>query len=328
MKTLLSLGAVITAAVALAISIPAPVMAVTGPGWTVAPADGDAGSGRANFDYSIDAGAVIRDGMTVSNTGAVALTLDVYAADAFTSREGQIDLLPAGTESVDSGTWVSVDQPTITLEPGQETTVGFTVSVPADARPGDHPTGLVTSMRSADTNATVQVDRRLGSRMQIRVAGVLEPGVRVGDVTTRYDGSWNPFGVGAFEVAYTLTNDGNTRATGTSRLVVGGPFGLATTSTPAEQLPEVLPGSTIDVRQRIDGVAALLWLSGAVEVVPVGVGIGGAPLDAELLEYSTPAVPWIIVIALVVLAAILLVIVVVVRRRRGRRAAVLTPAAP
>ncbi|RWZ49789.1 DUF916 domain-containing protein [Labedella phragmitis] len=292
-----------------------PVAADTA-GWSVGPADGPLGTGRPFFEYALDPGATIEDAFTVRNDGAMPLTLRVYAADAFTTREGTIDLLPADEQSVDSGTWVGLGATEVDLDPGETAIVPFTLTVPADARPGDHPAGIVTSLLSDDAGAQVQVDRRLGSRLYIRVAGELSPSVDVSEPTVSFDGVWNPFALGRLDVSYTLTNTGDTRVTAVAASSAHGPFGVAAMSTGAEQLPEILPGSSLAVRQSLEGVAALAWLGGAVDVIPTSVGVGATQLDAVVAPYSLAAVP--IATLLILAGALVIILAVILLARRSR----------
>ena len=85
--------------------------------WSVAPADGEQGTGRPNFQYALEPGAVVHDGFEVTNQGAQPLTVGLYAADGFTTPEGQLDLLPAGEPSTDLGTWVTLESSEVTLQP-------------------------------------------------------------------------------------------------------------------------------------------------------------------------------------------------------------------
>jgi hypothetical protein len=296
--------------------------------WSVGPADGPLGTGRPFFEYTLDPGATVEDAFTVRNDGATPLSLRVYAADAFTTREGTIDLLPASEQSVDSGTWVDLGATDVHLEPGETAVVPFTLSVPTDARPGDHPAGIVTSLLSDDADAQVQVDRRLGSRLYVRVAGELSPSVDVSEPTVSFDGAWNPLALGRIDVSYTLTNTGDTRVTAVAASSAHGPFGVAALSTGAEQLPEILPGSSVEVRQSLDGVAALAWLGGAVNVIPTSVGVGAAQLDAVVAPYSIAAVPIATLLILAGALVIALGIVLLVRRARRSRAPLEVPAAP
>ncbi|NQX26215.1 DUF916 domain-containing protein [Microbacteriaceae bacterium VKM Ac-2854] len=284
-------------------------------GWSIGPTAAADGGTRANFDYAVDPGTSVTDAITVRNDGATALALRIYPADAFTTREGNIDVLTSGTASADAGTWIALGTSTLTLDPGEAQSVPFTVTVPADARPGDHPAGIVTSLVTDDAAAQVQVDRRLGSRMQIRVSGELVPAVEVSDPQVSFSGSWNPLAVGFVSVGYTLQNTGNTRVTAIADAVVAGPFGIVPVNSAPVQLPEVLPGSTIDVSERLDGIGALLWLTGAVQVQPSSVGFGAATLDPVRAEFTVPAVPFAALLILLAVAGVAVVVLLLARRR-------------
>lgn len=311
--------AVLAVAVAASVLAPAaPALAAEGVSWSVAPADTAGEASRGNFDYQLDPGTALDDAFLVRNDGSGVLDLAVYAADAFTTREGNIDLLAAGTTSLDAGTWVTLDTDRVSLQAGESAVIPFTVTVPADAQPGDHTAGIVASLLSQDPDAQVQVDRRLGSRMYIRVGGDLVPAVEAGGLTVRYTGSWNPLAIGTVDVGYTLANTGNTRVTALSALDTAGPFGAASTRTGDVQLPEVLPGSEIEVSHTITGVGALLWLSGAVDIRPSSVGLGAARLDAVTLPYTVAAVPATL---LIILGGVAIITATLLLGRRRRLAA-------
>lgn len=288
-----------------------------GVAWTVQTADNDNGTGRGNFTYDVTPGAVITDAMVVVNTGTVPLPLSVYAADAFTTPSGEIDVLIDGSPSVDAGTWVAVDPATLELAPGQRTEVSFSISVPADARPGDHAAGIVTALSSQDASQSLSIDRRLGTRINLRVAGDLLPGADVSGVTARYTPSWNPFAPGVLTVAYALANSGNTRLTGTETVSAGGPLGVFGASSPPAQLPEVIPGSVIEVTRDIP-VLSIGWLSGEITVEPQGVGLGAGIVAPLTVGYSALALPWSLFVLLLLVAGAVVAATLLVRRRRLR----------
>ncbi|TQJ30511.1 WxL protein peptidoglycan domain-containing protein [Microbacterium sp. SLBN-146] len=281
--------------------------------WTVETVDGVHGTDRANFSYVADPGGSYTDVMRVTNTGTTPLDLAVYAADAFTTPTGNIDLHTSETPSVDAGTWVEVDMPQLSLAPGAQADVGFTVTVPADAAPGDHSAGLITSFRGGGT-ATVDVDRRLATRITVRVSGELAPAVEVTDVAASYRASWNPFEPGAVVLAYRVTNAGNTLVTGVDASAAAGPFGAFGTTDEPALLPEIIPGSTIEVERELP-MAPWGWVSGSVVVEPEAIGIGARGLASVVHDYTLLAVPWTLLLALLLVAATVVTLVALARRR-------------
>ena len=287
--------------------------------WSVAPADNDLGDARPNFQYAAEPGQTIDDAIVVTNMTAAPLTLAVYAADAFTTSSGQLDLLPAGEPSTDVGTWVDLDEDEVTLDAGEAATIPFTVTVPDDATPGDHSGGIVTSFRSTQSGSTVALDSRLGSRMHVRVAGELTPAVDATDVRVDYHPSWNPFASGSATVHYVLRNTGNTRAVATDSASVAGPMGLLEASSDQTTTPELTARSEIDRAIEVTGAWPSFRLKATVDVIPESVGVGGETLPALVVTGSAWAVPWslLVLVGLVVAAAIL---VPTFRERRRSRA--------
>ncbi len=287
--------------------------------WSLTPADGPLGVGRANFAYEVAAGDVVHDAVVVTNLTDTPLTLDTYATDAFTTATGHLDLLAPGTAPSDLGAWLALDAPggQVVVEPRGAVTVPFVLTVPADAAPGDHSGGVVTSYLSAATGSTVARDNRLALRVHARVAGELVPGVRVDDVRVTYRGTANPLGAGRAVVTYTLTNTGNTRLLPAESVTVAGPGGVGARTVLVPDSPEVLAGSVVERTVQVDGVLPAFRLQAAVAVTAEAVGIGGGDLAADRGVSAGAAVPWaaLLVVLVVVVGAVL------VGLRAGRSAA-------
>lgn len=286
--------------------------------WTVETADNAHGEDRPHFEFDVDPGEVVEDVFVVLNTGSAPLELAAYAADAFTTTAGILDLRLADDPVEDSGAWIGLDRTALTLQPGERAEIGIRIEVPDDAAPGDHPAGVVTSLRTHAAGSSLSVDRRLGIRVHLRVAGDLVPAVEVTDVVTSYAGSWNPFDGGVMTVAYTLRNTGNTRVAAIDTIAASGPFGLAALPASPESVPEVLPGSQVRVERTMPGVAALGWIGGSVVVAPSVVGLGATALAPTAADISVVAVPWSLLVAIAALVIVGGVIAVVVWARRRR----------
>jgi hypothetical protein len=286
--------------------------------WAVAPTDSaELGGGRPHFDYALEPGARVEDAITVVNRGSEPLTLAVYAADAFTTASGQLDLLAAGQPSTDAGTWVALAQDSVTVPVGGSVDVPFVVSVPADARPGDHTAGIVTSSASQG-GGTVTLDRRLGARMYVRVAGELAASVAVEDLATAVSTGW-PFAPARLRVTFTVHNTGSARVVASPLVAVDGPLVAAGMPVGASELPELLPGERRAVAVDLPGV----WAAGPVTVRAEAraqpVGLGPTAAVASSAQVGATVLPWAsVVVVVLVLACAVLVPVLVVRRRTGR----------
>ncbi|MEV4515527.1 DUF916 domain-containing protein [Dactylosporangium sp. NPDC049525] len=295
--------------------------------WGVAPAQNALGSGRAHFDYNADPGGTITDGLTLVNHSTRPLTLRIYASDAFTTRNGGIDVLPSGATSTDVGAWISVGTDTVTIEGGKSATVAFTLRVPANATPGDHSGGLVTSLVDTAATGGVRVEHRLGSRVYLRVSGQLSPALAVTDVHADYSGSVNPAGTGGVRITYTVKNTGNVRLSARQQITVAGPGGVLSRGTAAADLPEVLPGNSVTNTVTVHGVWPATRMTARVGLTPVaGAGIPAVRTGPVSGSATLWATPWGQLLVLLVLGAAVAGFFVVRRRQRHRVAAAISSA--
>jgi hypothetical protein len=285
--------------------------------WGAMPADNDHGGGRANFAYDAAPGDVIDDGFVITNFGATARTFDVYAADAVTTATGALDLLPAQSPSTDVGAWVHLAQDHVEVAPGQSMLVPFRITIPTDASPGDHTGGVVSALVSQRDGDGIDVERRLGSRVQIRVNGSLKPRLSIQRATLTYSMTQDPFGTSEASVDYTVVNTGNARLRGTQRVTVTGPFGAFSASAAGADLPDLLPGSSYDVHVVVPGVRPSGHLTATISIDPLLVPEDSSKAVPPVTSHVAAwAVPWLPAAFLVLLV---LVIGFAVQRAVSRR---------
>lgn len=240
--------------------------------WALTPAGAneEGASTRPDLSYTGDPGSVIEDAVTVFNLGNQTLTFRVYATDAFNASSGDFSLLDGDEIPTDVGTWVEFAQENVTVEPGRAVTIPITLSIPADAAPGDHVGGILASNEALSSTAdggAIVLDRRTGTRLFVRVNGPLRPELAVEDLSVDYNSSANPLG-GSASVTYTIANRGNVRLSGTSTASVTGPFGVGGGSAEAIQFNELLPGESVTYEADVDNVPGLVWATGTVDIDP------------------------------------------------------------
>ncbi|WP_051639930.1 WxL protein peptidoglycan domain-containing protein [Cellulomonas sp. URHE0023] len=288
--------------------------------WSVTPTTADgAADTRTRIDIQLDPGGTTHDQVLVANASTAEQTFTVYAADAFNTADGGYDLLAAATPSTDVGTWVTVAAPTVTVPALGTAVVGFDVTAPAGATPGDHAGGIVVSLASVATgNDGVVIDSRVAVRLAVRISGELTPALEVRNVSASSAGSLVPFGASASTVTYDLVNTGNVKIVGTPRVRVTGPFGVGTTEVESANSAEVLPGQSFAVKTEVPGVAPLVVMTATVDVDMVAAPGPETeiPLTSSTARGVFPSVPWTgLLVVLLVLGAVALV----VWRRRKRR---------
>lgn len=292
--------------------------------WGVRTADNAQGESRQNFLYTVAAGATITDAIVVTNHDDQPLDLSVYAADAFTTDSGQLDVLTDPAASVEAGSWIELGTPVLHLEPGAATEVPFTVTIPQNATPGDHAGGIVTVLSDPDQEDGLTVDRRLGVRVMLRVDGDLAPGLVVENLTLEYTPSLNPFAGGEAVVDYVVHNTGNVRLSGLQSVALYGPFGAFRADIEdLGEVPELLPGESWHVHAS-SAVYPLFWLGTDVTIAPEGpAGLAGGVIPAMFVtSASVIAVPWgLLVLVLLIAAAVVAGVILTRRTRRARREA-------
>lgn len=285
--------------------------------WSVGTAAGD-----PNYRYEVTAGDTVTDEFLIANHSSVNLVLGVYASDAFTTESGDTDLLQAGEPSNGVGSWVYPSENTVTVNAGEEVAVPFEIVVPASATAGDHVGGIVTSLVLSEPDADgeqVTIERRLGSRIYVRVSGQAAPSVEFTNLELNYDQTWNPFGGGTLTATYTLNNTGN-------MVIQGGGQATATPSLGGEataqldEIDELLPGNSVTRSVAISNVFPGFGTEVAVQFFPtVETPAGDDDLTVEplLATADTSLFPLPQIIALLVLIAIIVMVVVWLRARNN-----------
>jgi hypothetical protein len=279
--------------------------------WAIGTASNDFGSGRQNYWYTLDPGGRLEDGLVIANHGTTPLRLAVYAADGFT-KGGRLDLVAKDAKSARVGVWVHPDRPGVTVRPGESLEVPFTVTLPANAAPGEYMGGIVTQAGEGG--------RRLGIRIRLRVGGSLKPSLSAENLHVRYSGTPNPFGKGAATVTYTIRNTGNAILTARQAVSVAGPFGRSRVRAgQVDDSPQLLPGDTWKVSVPVRGVTPAVSLTGTVTLVPLLTDAAGsvAPLAVVTTRAHTWTTPWALLLFLVVLCG--LVVAGLTARRRLRQ---------
>lgn len=297
--------------------------------WAVfpTPASGraDALPDRQYFYLEAAPGASVRDKVSVFNVSAHPLTFRLYGADAYnTPRDGGFALRSADQKQTGVGAWTTLDTGgaaassgpagTITVPAHTRADIPFTVKVPADAVPGDHP-GAVVALDTATESTTssgsvaVGVQRAVGARIYLRVSGVSVPAVSVENVTVNRDGPLVPgLGTARATIHYTLVNRGTATVHPKLAVRASGWFGgTVLRSGPTDLDIDLLPGQRVELTVPWDHPPQF-------DHVAVALTVTGADVSADASSSFT-AVPWFVVGLVLLLVGGLLA----ARWLRGRR---------
>jgi hypothetical protein len=277
--------------------------------WTVQPADAKGPDGRRWAEHTLDPGDRITDHLVVRNLGDATAVFALRAADGYLTDKGRFNMLPSSTRSADGGTWITV-RDSVTVKAGQAVVVPFTVTVPADATPGDHPAGIAASI--AGKQGTVQVESRVGFRVLLRATGTLQPALTASAAEARYEPNWNPLRPGTLHVVYTVANTGNVRAGVHGRVTASSLFTGTGTS---GDLGELLPGGHRAVESPVDRVWALGRIRTTLTLTATVPGVAAEP---QVVTVTTWALPWPQLLAAVGSAVLLAGLRLTLRARRLR----------
>ncbi|WP_225221535.1 DUF916 domain-containing protein [Microbacterium gallinarum] len=315
----LVLGLALVAGVAVPASADADTDDTPDVRWSVTPANESGPDGRTFVENELDPGESVDDYFAVRNVSDQTVEFALLAADGFYTSTGRFDILPAGEESVDAGTWISVPE-TVTVDAGETAVVPFSITVPEQAEPGDHAAGItasIVSVQESEDGTAVGVESRVGFRVTTRVTGEITPSATVDVVSGDYSLSWNPFRPGEATITFRAENTGNTILLAEGTVSAGG--GSTVFPAEGERTLELLPGDSRDITVVVDGVWPLFVVPASVVVTPTVVTMNGdsstiEPVTADTIVW---AVPWPQLLLLTGIA--LLILALVWGRRRSKK---------
>ena len=246
--------------------------------WSVGPAVNAKGT-RSTFDYAVGPGTQILDSMSVTNSGSTKAEFVIYATDAINEyATGAFGLKKHEEKATDAGSWIALDSKKLTIEPGMQATVPFSLVVPSDATPGDHVAGVVASVLTKSTKkdgTAITIEQRVGARVYLTVSGATTGGVAVAGLVSGFEPAVNPFAPGNLTVSYNLKNTGNVRLDVNQKLQITGPFGIPLAEFTPKPLSNLLPRQTVQVKAQVPAIVALALAWSTVTVVPGKIGTAG-----------------------------------------------------
>ncbi|CAM5525310.1 hypothetical protein SAVIM40S_07300 [Streptomyces avidinii] len=254
--------------------------------WSVLPVANSVAQ-RPCFYLAAAPGQAVTDAVTVTNRTDRPRTFRLYAADAHnTARDGGFAVRGPDEPRSAAGAWAKLDRERVTVPAGGSVAVGFTVTVPDRAEPGDHP-GAVVALEerpaAAPTGGGIGVQRAVAARLYLRVTGPTAPALTVRGVTVNRRGS------GA-DISYTLHNTGNVTLRPRVALTATGVLGRRLLGRETGGLPaELLPGQEVRIGARWEGAPRAEWAEVTVHARADGTTAQGR---ADLAEYpSLTALP-------------------------------------
>jgi len=159
------------------------------------------------FQLSLKPGETKRLSVQFANQYDQPLALRSFVSDTFTLTNGGLGVNDEGKSTHAPTTWIAYPADTCKLKPNEGREIAFTVSVPADAKPGNYVAALV--LQTADTvpvEGTALFDQiiRKAIAVDITVPGKSDPRFETGDATYAT-------GPNVPSLSVDITNTGNER---------------------------------------------------------------------------------------------------------------------
>lgn len=283
--------------------------------WSVKPSDQGEGfeDGRAFFSYEVAAGDVVEDAATITNYGERPLELVLYPVDAFTSSSGRLDARRATERAVSVGLWIDPEKDRVTVPPGESLEVGFVLRIPENSLAGDHAGALITSLFTESESGGVNVDRRLGNRIAVRVLGEINPQISLTEIESSFSTSPDFPWLGDLQVSFQISNVGNIAMSSDYVLRLASLWNIWSYSG-QDAVPELLPGESWQVEEVIKGVPPIFGIETGVTLTLNDPGV-----DAEVLTEKTYVWAFSVPYSILSLSFLLAVVITIVFVRRGAR---------
>ena len=195
------------------------------------------------FLHTIDPGSALVDEAKVINDGTAPIQLDLYVADARTAINGGTSFANTSVTSSEAASWVTVDANRVSLQPGEQQIVEFTIDVPAETSPGQYIAGLVVQPNADEVKAADGEGTEFGAKVvhRVGIAVVIEvPGPAVVDLSFS-DLKIRDVDDEGTTLSYAVVNTGSVMVQGSGTFTITDPDGGEVAAI-AFEMDTVLPG--------------------------------------------------------------------------------------
>lgn len=159
--------------------------------FTVQPGPGSATSERGDyFVVPMQPGGSSRQTVALRNDSSSPIEVRLAAVDARTGPIGGVSYDLVGESLQRVGAWISLEDDSVTIPPGGQTVVGFSIAVPTEVAPGQHVGGLAIwrpedespEPSQTGTGASIIVKTRRVLAVQVELPGGIGPHLTITNV--------------------------------------------------------------------------------------------------------------------------------------------------
>lgn len=187
------------------LSIPNAVLAIDHGGLGGRPAHPTADSRTQSwFIYKQDPGTSLNDEVLIVNNSSVKKVIRLYPADSVSASGGGFALKQEGEKMQDIGSWTSLSQGEVTLDPNESKLVPFLIKVPTSTTPGEYTGAIIVQEKTAPikTQDGMTLALRMGVRIYLTVSGDIKKSINLGSLEAKVDQN-------AVHITLPITNTGN-----------------------------------------------------------------------------------------------------------------------
>lgn len=169
----------------------APATPEAAPSFLIAPVD--AGDGPY-FTLELEPGASKHLTVALGNAGEASSPARTYAADVYTLVNGGFGIRSEDEPVTGTTAWLNYEAETLDIPPGRQLERDFTVTVPEDAEPGQHITGIVIQTEEPVAVGGSEMLRQnivKAIAVFITVPGKIKPKLTVGEASLKQGGGAN-----------------------------------------------------------------------------------------------------------------------------------------
>jgi len=125
------------------------------------------------FIYNLVPGETKKDAVLLRNTSEKTISAKIYTVDGTTTADGSFTLEAEKFENKGVGGWVTLPVDTVTVGPGEEKRLEFSMSIPQNIGAGDYTGGIILENLDVQKGKEVNVVTRVGVRIYETVPGQL-----------------------------------------------------------------------------------------------------------------------------------------------------------
>lgn len=175
------------------------------------------------FIYSLDLGESKEDAVLLSNTTPEAQTIKLYPVDAVPSNQGNFALEAESDPRDGIGAWIELSETLVTLEPGEQREIPFTITIPETADVGEHAGGIILQKAKAgevEGNMGASIVTRIGVRVYETVPGEIRKNLVLTNFAVQRVAA--PKSAPFYHITLTAINQSNVTLKPEVRLKIGG----------------------------------------------------------------------------------------------------------